>query len=138
MIVVVLRIKLKSMSMRMRSWRWTSLCLPWNLHIAEMCSSKKQIWALSLIAYMLCMSWQMHMAPCVFQLFFLPVFCWIWGHLSTCCKDKGKTLVGVRTMVAEIQPRLATNIIFTTVLVSLLTWKYQFMRLQIHHFISAT
>jgi len=41
-------------------------------------------------------------------------------------------------MVAKIKPRLATNIIFTTVVVSLLTWKYQFTRLQLRHFISAT
>jgi len=41
-------------------------------------------------------------------------------------------------MVVEIRTRLATNIIFTTVVMSLLTVKYQFSQLQLHHFISAT
>jgi len=31
-------------------------------------------------------------------------------------------------MLAEIKPRLATNVIFTTVVVTLLTWKWQFTR----------
>jgi len=68
------RIKLKSMSVR--SWRWTSLRLPRNPRIAARVLLKRAIWALSL-----CMLWQMHTAPCVFQLFFLPVFC----LLSFCC-----------------------------------------------------
>jgi len=41
-------------------------------------------------------------------------------------------------MVAEIKSTLATIIIFTTVMVSLLTWKYQFTWLRLRHFISAT
>jgi len=36
-------------------------------------------------------------------------------------------------MVAEIKPRLATNVIFTTAVVSLLTWKYQFTWLRLRH-----
>ena len=42
------------------------------LVLQQGCSSKEQIWALSL-----CMLGQVHMALCVFQLFFLPVFCWL-------------------------------------------------------------
>jgi len=59
------------------------------LLLQQGCSSKEQIWALSL--YWL---WQMHMALCVFQLFFLPVLCWpcnpvaFWCHPSSCCEDK--------------------------------------------------
>jgi len=37
---------------------------------------------------------------------------------------------GVKAMVAERRPRLATNIIFTTALVSLLTVNYWFSRLR--------
>jgi len=40
-------------------------------------------------------------------------------------------------MVVEIRSRLATNIIFDTVLVSLLSVNYWFLRLQLCHFISA-
>jgi len=67
--LVGLRIKLKSMSLMF--WRCTSLRLPRNPHIAARVLLKRAIWVLSL-----CMWWQMHMIPCVFQLFFLPVLCW--------------------------------------------------------------
>jgi len=58
------------------------------LVLQQGCSSKGQIWALSL-----CMLWQMHMALGVSQLFILPVFCWLcciafWCHPSSCCEDK--------------------------------------------------
>jgi len=55
------------------------------------------------------------------------------------CYQEWKNLgAGLRTMVAEIKPVIATNIIFTTVVVSLPTWKYQFLLLQLRHFIPAT
>jgi len=60
-VTVGLGIRLQSMSVR--SWRWTSLRLPRNPRIAARISSKEQTWALSL-----CTLWQMHTAPCVFQL----------------------------------------------------------------------
>jgi len=41
-------------------------------------------------------------------------------------------------MVAEIKPRLATNIIFSIEVVSLFTLKYHVLRIWIRHFISAT
>jgi len=46
--------------------------------------------------------------------------------------------LGVRAMLAETKPRVATNIIFTTVVMSLLTLKYPFLGLQICHFVFAT
>ena len=33
------------------------------------------------LSFVLSRSWQMHMSPCVFQLFFQPVFCWPWWIL---------------------------------------------------------
>ena len=58
------------------------------------------------------------------------------GPIGACyqeCKN-----LWVRVMMAEIKPRLATNIIFTTVVVSLLAWKYWFSRLQLRHFLFST
>jgi len=84
---VDLGIKLELMSVR--SWRWTSLpCEMFEMFLVLQleCSSKGQIWALSL-----CMSLQMHtgyVAPCVFQLFFLLVFCWHWLLHSGAILDK--------------------------------------------------
>jgi len=39
-----------------------------------------------------CMLWQMHTAPCVFQLFFCQPYIYsvaFWCHPSSCCEDKG-------------------------------------------------
>jgi len=41
-------------------------------------------------------------------------------------------------MVAESSLRLATNIIFTTVFVSLLSVNYRLLQLRLRHFISLT
>jgi len=46
--------------------------------------------------------------------------------------------LGVKVVVAETRPRLAANIIFTTLLVSLLSVNYWFLRLWFGHFTSAT
>jgi len=69
--IVGLGIRLKSMSVR--SWRWTSLRLPQNPRIATRVLLNRA----NLSFVPVCMWWQTHMAPCVFQLFFLPVFCWL-------------------------------------------------------------
>jgi len=58
------------------------------------------------------------------------------GLTRTCCEE-WKNL-GVKAMVAEIKLRLATTIIFNTIVGSLVTLKYLFLQLQIRHFISAT
>jgi len=68
---VGLGIKLKSMSVR--SWRWTYLRLPQNPHIAARVLLKR-----AYLSFDLSVSWQMHIAQWVIQLFFLPVFCWLW------------------------------------------------------------
>jgi len=52
----------------------------------------------------------------------------IWVPLELVNKEWNN--LGVRAMVAEIRPRLATNVIFTTVVVSLLILKYKFSRLR--------
>jgi len=60
------------------------VCLE-SLVLQRGCSSNAQIWALSL-----CMSWQIHMAHCVFRLFFCQSFVdsvAFWCYPSTCCKD---------------------------------------------------
>jgi len=44
----------------------------------------------------------------------------------------------VTVIVAEIKLRLTTNIIFTTAVMSLPSWKYWFAWLQKRHFISTT
>jgi len=46
--------------------------------------------------------------------------------------------LGVRPMMAEIRPRLGTNIIFNTVVVSLLTTEFQLLQLWLYQFVSAT
>jgi len=56
---------------------------------------------------------------------------------TVACYQEWKYL-DVRAMVAEIKLKVATNIIFTTVLVSLLTLKYWFSWLWVLHFIPAT
>jgi len=64
--------------------------------------------------------------------------CWNlnFGPTGVCCQEWNNLVA--RGMVAKSKHRLATNSIFTNVVVSLLTVKYQFSRLQSHHFISAT
>jgi len=52
-----------------------------------------------------------------------------------CCQDWNN--IGVNAMVAGSKPRLATNIIFTTVFVPLLSINYWFLRFQLRYFISA-
>jgi len=75
----------------------------------------------------------------------VPMFSFLYFHNSsnlslgltrTCCEE-WKNL-GVKAMVAEIKLRLATTIIFNTIVGSLVTLKYLFLQLQIRHFISAT
>jgi len=79
--IVGLGIKLKSVWMSMRSWKWTSLRLSQNPDIAARVLLKRA--NLSFFVLKIFMLWQMHIAPCVLQLFFLPVFCWLLLHSGT-------------------------------------------------------
>jgi len=85
--IVGLGIKLKSMSVR--SWRWISLRLPQNPRTAARVLFKR-----ANLSFVLMYVMTDAYGTLRFSVFFLPVFCWLCCHPST-CKNKGIQLHGV-------------------------------------------
>jgi len=66
---------------------------------------------------------------------FTTVQTWILHAMGACYHEWNN--LGVRPILAEIRSRLDTNIIFTNIVVSMLTIKYWFLQLWFHHLMSA-